>query len=340
MGSKKRGRQGKRVAVPQRMQGEHDLLVRRMLGNLENVISQLKASMPPEAVRRADWSSARLRSATQVSAGLTERRGDVICDFLLDGLPAHACALVEHQSRPDPTMPYRAVGYRMGIWDEYVREHPRTPWLPPVYTFVFYTGADGAPWTAAVDIMDMHGFDVELRQASEPYVAPGRYRLVDIAGTDPKQLIASSLNSQMIITWVLTRHATKADDVLDRLEMLFEHLVAVENAAGAEQVFESIMSYVYGNWSVDEDRVEPIMVRVGTAAKEASMTTAERLRAEGRVEGRAEGERRSFLGQLEFKFGSVPADVVARVDAAGSGRLNIWSRRILTAGSIGEIFEG
>ncbi|MFE3058049.1 hypothetical protein [Nocardia sp. NPDC059239] len=77
------------------------------------------------------------------------------------------------------------------------------------------------------------------------------------------------------------------------------------------------------------------------------MTTADRLRAEGRAEGEARGEAKSeakwraqaLIEQLSEKFGTLTAETVAAVRSATPERLRAWNARVLTAGSPDEVFE-
>ncbi|MGW2659373.1 hypothetical protein ACWCW7_00300 [Nocardia tengchongensis] len=41
-----------------------------------------------------------------------------------------------------------------------------------------------------------------------------------------------------------------------------------------------------------------------------------------------------------MKFGEVPATVVSAVRATDSAQLKAWSARVLTAGSLDEVFRG
>ncbi len=59
---------------------------------------------------------------------------------------------------------------------------------------------------------------------------------------------------------------------------------------------------------------------------------------EGRVEGRVEGEATMLLHLLRLRFGSVPAEVEARVMAANTETLLRWSERLLTATALDAVF--
>jgi flagellar biosynthesis/type III secretory pathway protein FliH len=73
----------------------------------------------------------------------------------------------------------------------------------------------------------------------------------------------------------------------------------------------------------------------------------ERIKDEGRQEGRreglqegvAEGERRILLRQLEVRFGSLPEQIVARVQGADATQLERWAERVMHAASPEEVIE-
>jgi hypothetical protein len=68
---------------------------------------------------------------------------------------------------------------------------------------------------------------------------------------------------------------------------------------------------------------------------EGSMTTAERLRREGRQEG-----KRDALALLfRERFGPLPASVRATIDNAEDAELDVWFRRSLSAASLEDVLE-
>jgi hypothetical protein len=65
---------------------------------------------------------------------------------------------------------------------------------------------------------------------------------------------------------------------------------------------------------------------------------AKKYVAEGRKEGIELGYRAMLRTQLEQRFGELPADAIARLDQADSDTLDAWARRVLTAGSLADVF--
>jgi hypothetical protein len=65
------------------------------------------------------------------------------------------------------------------------------------------------------------------------------------------------------------------------------------------------------------------------------MTAGEQLIERGRVEGR----RTTLLKQLRVRFGVLPSDVEARIQAADERQLDVWVERVLTAATLAEMLE-
>ena len=65
------------------------------------------------------------------------------------------------------------------------------------------------------------------------------------------------------------------------------------------------------------------------------MTTADMLRAEGRLEG----YREALVEQLEIRFGPIDSAVRARVEKAPLEQFKTCLRRIVFASTLGEVFE-
>ena len=62
-------------------------------------------------------------------------------------------------------------------------------------------------------------------------------------------------------------------------------------------------------------------------------------RAEGKAEGRAEGKAEVLSGLLALMFGALPADVEGRVASATEAELDEFTRRVLVAATVGEVFR-
>jgi flagellar biosynthesis/type III secretory pathway protein FliH len=60
---------------------------------------------------------------------------------------------------------------------------------------------------------------------------------------------------------------------------------------------------------------------------------------QGMQQGMQQGESGLLLRLLEQRFGVLPGPVAERVEAAGRDEIQRWAGRVLTAGTLSEIFE-
>ena len=59
----------------------------------------------------------------------------------------------------------------------------------------------------------------------------------------------------------------------------------------------------------------------------------------GREQGREQGQRDMLLDLLSERFGVLPDSAVARVTAAGLEQLRAWSKRVLKAPTLDDVFH-
>jgi hypothetical protein len=73
------------------------------------------------------------------------------------------------------------------------------------------------------------------------------------------------------------------------------------------------------------------------------LTAAEQLHQQGWAEGYAEGRflaaRETLLGLCVLKYGPIDASHNQQIVGATLDRLRTWTIRVLTASSLGEVFE-
>ncbi|WP_433493166.1 hypothetical protein [Nocardia grenadensis] len=97
---------------------------------------------------------------------------------------------------------------------------------------------------------------------------------------------------------------------------------------------QAVMTYILIVGETTEEGLDPLIEQLGPRAKEAIVTTAERLRAEGRAEGRAA----TLIELLTVKFGSAPETTIRTIRAAAPDRVDTWLHRLITATTLDQVF--
>lgn len=104
----------------------------------------------------------------------------------------------------------------------------------------------------------------------------------------------------------------------------------------------AVFQYIVLASETPVDRLRKVVARLGPEVEENLMTTADMLRAEGRVEGevtgRAQGRAETLTQLLTQKFGTVPGWAVAKLHAASTEQLEGWTGQVLSATTLDEIF--
>ncbi len=124
-------------------------------------------------------------------------------------------------------------------------------------------------------------------------------------------------------------------------------VVAVLTAPKGVEALPAIAGYII---EASEGRPEDIGAffrELGPKAQEAYVTAAEKLTAQvrakaleqGRSEGRAEGQTALLIRLLTLRFGPVSENVQARIRVATSAELDRWAERVLSASTLGDVFE-
>jgi hypothetical protein len=283
-------------------------------------------------VERIDLDSGERVNASFVSPRHENRESDVIWKFRRkDGAePVYVYVLLEFQSRPDPSMPVRLMGYESLFYQSLISSQPSAGWrkLPLIIPVVVYNGWE--PWNVATDLGSLIG---DLDPSAEIYRPQLRYRLVDEAAYPREDL--AELNSPVAD---LFRIEKSRDwwEVRASVQRLRQGIPPAESSL--RQAFETWLQKV-------------ILPRFGLTQEEISATltleeletmlaeSIDRWNREIREEGRQEGEALLVLRQLRLKFGSLLPEIEDRVRSADADRLLDWGERVLTAETLQDVFR-
>jgi hypothetical protein len=309
--------------------GQHDLSYRLFFAHRRMIQDLLREIVGEQWVERIDLSSAERVDASFVSPKHENRESDVIWKFRRrdGGEPVYVYILLEFQSRPDPSMPVRLMGYESLFYQSLMASQPAAGWrkLPLVIPVVVYNGWE--PWNVATDLGSLIG---DLDPSAEIYRPQLRYRLVDEAAYPPADLAA--LDSPV---GDLFRIEKSRDwlEVRASVHRLRQSITPAE--ASLRRAFETWLRKV-------------ILPRFGLSQEEdLTLEELETMLAESidrwnreiREEGRQEWGARILLRQLSLKFGSLDPETEEKVHSADADRLLGWSERILTAESLQDVFR-
>ncbi|MFL6234519.1 MAG: Rpn family recombination-promoting nuclease/putative transposase, partial [Thermoanaerobaculia bacterium] len=303
--------------------GQHDLSYRLFFAHRRMIQDLLREIVGEQWVERIDFASGEKVDASFVSSRYESRESDVIWKFRRQdgGEPVYVYILMEFQSRPDPSMPVRFMGYESLFYQSLMAGQPEAASrkLPPVIPVLLYNGQE--PWNVATDLGSLIG---DLDPSAEIYRPQLRYRLVDEAAYSREELAALSSPVADLFRIEKSRDWLEVRASVHRLRQSIP-----PGEAALRGAFETWLRKV-------------ILPRFGLSLDEVSALTLEELETmlaesidrwnrEIREEGRQEGEARLLLRQLRLKFGPLEPALEDRVRSADADRLLEWGERVLTA---------
>jgi predicted transposase/invertase (TIGR01784 family) len=316
----------------------HDSLFRFVFGKPVHAASELRAVLPPQLADRLDLTNLRPVNGSFVDEELTNRHCDVLMQTTLDGREAFVYVLIEHQSSPDRMMPLRMLRYLMRIWDRYLEQHPTAKRLPMIVPLVVYQGP--RRWTYPVELRELLDVDPETARLAGDFLPRFRFLLDDLTQLDKTALRARPVTTPVRLTVRLLRivptHTSDAiaaidpDDIDDFRDVL-------QRYPDWRELITAYLTYIQNGSETPPHRLAWLAAQIGPEAEEVYMSTADMLRAEGRVEGRTEEAARILVRQLTRKFGPVPDAVRERIDTATLDQLETWSDRVLDAATLDDV---
>ncbi|MBF0311223.1 MAG: Rpn family recombination-promoting nuclease/putative transposase [Magnetococcales bacterium] len=241
----------------------------------------------------------------------------------------------------------RVLVYIGLLWQQLIREKRLGPdgSLPPVFPIVLYNG--DPPWTVPVGLREL----IRLPEGSSlwHFQPELRYHLLDEGRFTLAELENRASLSAMLFRLEHCHDPATLSALLDDLIGWFENH---PDFAGIKKTMAGLAGQITTrlganqNHTVTENLLE-IKTMVETRAEEWIQGWLKQGRQEGvllgRQEGallgRQEGESLILLRQMRRRFGELPEWVAAKVNAADTERLEIWSDRILEAKSLEEIFS-
>lgn len=262
----------------------NDAFFKAIFSEPEHATAFFKSHLPPAITARIDWPSLVVIPTSFVKTSLQQLHTDLLFSVNLGGRETLLYLLFEHQSKVDPTMPLRLLGYVGEILTQQHKAHGLP--LPPVLPFVFHQGPDH--WNVSTAFEDLFDLPDDLAGDLLPFLPKFHHALLDLSRSDPA---SEEHDPQLQIILHLMKLARERQ-LLEFFRWLAEGIVA--------QVPDSLLGrlLVYALHSDSELDAQQIYrsLTANPELEKRAMSVAEKLKAEGRVEGRQEG---LWIGKIQ-----------------------------------------
>jgi hypothetical protein len=160
--------------------------------------------------------------------------------------------------------------------------------------------------------------------------------LDDLPRVDEADLRSRSVSplAQLALAFLRALRGAGVAGTFQLVQRWLDVVAAALAAEDGEERIEVVWSYVLHVGDVTAEPLGEVVDAAGPRARATLMSTANKLRAEGRAEGRAE----ILLHQLTRRFGPLPQAAADRVRAGTTADLERWADAVLTAASLDAVF--
>jgi hypothetical protein len=303
--------------------------------------------VPPAVARAIDWQTLSPVPGNFIDLELRQQYTDLLFSASwLDGSELLAYFLFEHVSAPPRPrggpIAYRLLRYQVRIWDEWFSRNPEARALPMIIPIVLYHGQ--APWSEPLQFGDVLAVPAAVRSVVEPYLVQFAYLVDDLSEISDEELRARAMTAVAKLVAVCFKHARTNPDFLSLLSRWMDVVRDVVQAPSGLTALAQVLCYVLQvSEHVEREALQALLAReIGPETEEAIVTAGQLLIEEGRQQGREEGRQllqELLLQLLRQRFGGqVDTEIEQRIRTASIEQAESWTRRVLSATTLGELF--
>src|SRR5690606_9389510 len=198
-------------------------------------------------------------------------------------------------------------------------------------------------WNASTEVSELFSGALVSDPTLQNLIPRLSFILDDISqATDAELLARAVVESERVVPLVLwaLRDARAAERIMVSFRAWAEVMAEISRSETGRDALIAVIGYLTrAKAELSREQIETIVSEAAPEAKETYMTLAEQLHQEGRQQGRQETLIELLVRQLQFKFGELSDEAAHKVASASSSDLELWAERVLTAGSLDEVFQ-
>jgi predicted transposase/invertase (TIGR01784 family) len=236
-----------------------------------------EAHLPSHVAKRVDLSTLKIEPNSYIDKKHKELISDILYSVQIDTQLGYIYILTEHQSKPEPLMPYRSLKYLFGIFDHHLKQqsgqlqHKRLPLILPL---IVYNGQI-SPYPYSTDFYDLFTNPALAKEV----MFNGPFKLVDLTAEPDESL---RRHKEAAVMELLEKHI-RARDILPIIKLLATSgLLAQLQHLGAGEYLEFALDYVLTKGEAsDRSQVIDVLSETLPEQREKIMTIAEGLKQDG-----------------------------------------------------------
>ena len=257
--------------------GHHDIFFKHTFSIKENAVDFASHVLPAEINAKLDYSTICLENTSYVDKELSEHFSDIVYSCSYEQSKIKIALLFEHKSSPDNNLPYQLNRYMIKIWEYNIKQKEA---FVPVIPIVLYHGKEN--WKPG----RLKSCFKNLPEEIAPFIPDFKYIFVDLSHyTDEEIADRIFTQASLKISLLILKNIFHTEKLEKELRNFFEIGRIYFQEEKGLKFLESIIKYVFQVTEIKTLRVVEAIKPVTPKGGDLAMTTAEKLRQEGRQEG-------------------------------------------------------
>lgn len=305
------------------MANDHDSSYKFLFSHPEMVRDLITGFIPDDWLHSLDYDTLEMVSGSYITEDFRNRADDVVWRVKVGGEWVYLYLLIEFQSSVDKYMALRMMVYQGLLYQDLIKRGDvlADGKLPPILPIVLYNGSP--KWTAATDVFDLIPPVPGLVEQFKP---KAKYLLIDENAYSDSEL--SSVKN-LVAAVFRFEHPTAPETISNLLSLLNDWLTDRPDLRRMFALWIRATLMRKTEYRIVLPQIDDL--------QELNVMLAERLE-QWATGYKAVGVHQSLLKLLTKRFGSVSAEIAARIDNADAAQLDAWFDRAIDAASINDVF--
>jgi len=257
----------------------HDAFFKANLANPQRARDLIEAHLPHDLVKRIDWKTLQPQSTEFIQHNLSKVTSDSLYACRINQKEAYIYYLWEHQSSPQPLMPFRLLTYTLQIMQQHMNKGHKK--LPLVIPAVLYHGVQ-SPYPYSRDIIDC--FE-DIEAAKQYALRP--CHLIDLTVTSDDTIAHLSANLQFEYLLKHCRDEGFAEKLMDFIKLYPK--LADYFLSGDKHFLNIILSYIETRKNNTVNAIEKLIETIDSNTGGKFMNTIQRWEEKAKQQGIEQG---------------------------------------------------
>ncbi|PID63223.1 MAG: hypothetical protein CR974_02165 [Gammaproteobacteria bacterium] len=271
--------------VPQ----SHDKFFKSLFSKKAAVQDVVRTLLPAEVAGHIDVDSLTLAHTEYIDDKLKGHYSDIVYhgryDNAGEGVDIQVALLFEHKSAPEKYPHLQLLRYLLNAWETQIKQKQA---LTPIIPIIFYHGL--SEW----DKRPLGDYFGKTDSTLQHFLPDFDYLLIDAVRRSDGELKALH-NLELQMGLLVMKNIFDSQGLLQNLSLILSEINTLLQSEKGKRAFETLSIYLLSNTQLTTKEWEEKMSTISLQAKQAFVSTAERLHKKGLKEGLKEGINKGVL---------------------------------------------